>query len=486
NTPPAQAALTFDQPVALEVVDMYGRAIVLAPRQRHVLRLSAYPILVSWQGPKMNAAPVNQSDLAFGSEDLTLAPAVPTTVKLHAAEAGEVRLRLSVDWQCQPAAATVAAGQDAVFQITAPAGSQRDHVRIYADLRDAAQQVRATTWTEATFRPVTEIQLRAQPANHPAGPAIIATVRNNAATPLSGILHLTHMATRQEQPVNAERLVTIPAGQVVETIFPVDPAGLEAQRDSAYPCSAWLETPTQAPVSVEAGLSFIGIARVPDDWKIDGDFSKYSTGEAFKLDRPECFHFRRDARDWKGPADLSGRIHLRYNNRGLILAVQVTDDSHYSDPNGVGSWIWLCDSFEFGTAIYDSKSARLTDLYKIVGGINEHGLEINSYAMRSSDPEGRGGNGGVLTKKIPCTGKLTPQGYEIECLIPWEILGNPAHAPGDTLRTGFALNDYDMKGGKRVIHGEMSEGFRSSMAWGGMLFEPTMGSQHLPALVFAP
>jgi len=479
----APAALSFDTPVSIEVTDIYGHVVTLAPSKSHVLRLSALPVIVSWVGPKMTISTTAKPSLEFSPGELSLLPGVASAVKLVASEAGEVALRLPIDWKCSPATAQSVPGQEIVFHVTAAPGMPNKSIRLYAELLSPSHQTLAVTWAQASLRPPIEVTLKSRSAIDSRGAAIVASIQNSSERPVSSQVQITTTATKLDHPFHEEKPVDVAAGETVEVEFPLESSGIDTQRDSPYPATAKLVTDGRAVAGVDTGLTFIGIRRVADDWKVDGDLAKYRDIQPIVLERLEHFHYREDAALWKGAEDFSGKIHMAYNKEGLILAIDVTDDLHYSAPEGFGRWIWRCDSVEMVVATFDPRTAQITGTYKVTGGINAKGLDIASCVVGASAAKELSG---VLTEKIPCFGKLTDKGYVVEYLIPWKYIGNPPHEPSDVLRVGFCLNDYDLKDGKLIPHGLQSEGLRSSMCWGGMLFDPTMGAKTLPPLVFMP
>jgi hypothetical protein len=134
---------------------------------------------------------------------------------------------------------------------------------------------------------------------------------------------------------------------------------------------------------------------------------------------------------WDGPADLSARAFLAWDDAALLVGVRVTDDV-YSQPS-TGQSLHLGDSVElqldtdlegdWNDATYNGDDWQIG---LSAGNFTDHPPE--AYVWRPA---------GVDASPIAVAGRRLPTGYIIEASLPWSLLGV---SPADRDRIGIAVN----------------------------------------------
>jgi len=206
------------------------------------------------------------------------------------------------------------------------------------------------------------------------------------------------------------------------------------------------------------------IARTPKEYtmpratmKIDGDLGDwqldrggYSVGPSQAGNDPAIRLFISNPDNpFKGPADLSARVAVAWDDEHLYIAGKVTDDDLRGiKPNtahNVGPAGWKCDSVMF----------RIHSFRQPLRSNSPH-TPTPFVGLRYEVPaDGRGrlidDRRRVLDKpdmywKLPegslLASRETPQGYQVEAAVPWRAFGYRPQA-GEVLLCGFLLADID-------------------------------------------
>ncbi|MBM3499714.1 MAG: hypothetical protein FJX74_13725, partial [Armatimonadetes bacterium] len=134
-----------------------------------------------------------------------------------------------------------------------------------------------------------------------------------------------------------------------------------------------------------------------------------------------------DARRVDGPSDLSGEVHVAWDDRALYLAASIRDETHVFATAADGQW-WERDSLEFwvnarqfGVAL-DPAAPVLVSEGKPVSGAGTYELTV---APRTD-------------------------GYALEAVLPWSILGlaRGGVGLGNAFRFALGVNDADAAGAR--------------------------------------
>jgi hypothetical protein len=176
---------------------------------------------------------------------------------------------------------------------------------------------------------------------------------------------------------------------------------------------------------------------------LDGNVDEWRQGPPpLVLDRREQVTFGATA--WKSPADCSARVWLAWRADGLYLAAEVSDD--HLRQFGRGAEIYKGDSVQLLLDLApDEEPAR--------DSFGPHQFQISfspGNLRRSGDPSldlpaeahcYRPAGRAAASIRVAST--ATPNGWNLEALVPWNFLGVNGAAAGLTLRCEVAVSDTD-------------------------------------------
>lgn len=171
--------------------------------------------------------------------------------------------------------------------------------------------------------------------------------------------------------------------------------------------------------------------------KIDGNLDDWKTF------RPIVLNSRRNIapadmqKEWRGSDDLSARIWIGWNERGLYFAAMVTDDLQVN--RQPVNRIWAEDSVQLGICLTRGVVPDHYDLHstEITAALTDTGVK--------SDVSAGGGRRGTMDCAVIRQGNLTC--YEI--MAPWSLLSATSlPQPGDFISVSFLFNDRDRAGRK--------------------------------------
>lgn len=140
--------------------------------------------------------------------------------------------------------------------------------------------------------------------------------------------------------------------------------------------------------------------------------------------------------------DIDARSRIGWDKRGLVLAMQVTDDSHVflpSEPNGMK---WPGDGIEIAVDrdLLDDFDQAFSSSDDVLIGISfgPRLSELRAYRWSPKGLEGAIDVSGVI--------QATSRGYDLEVLIPWDGFFIEASQLGDGQTFGFNLAVHDADG----------------------------------------
>lgn len=147
---------------------------------------------------------------------------------------------------------------------------------------------------------------------------------------------------------------------------------------------------------------------------------------------------------WSGPEDLSARFAVAWDDAGLYLAAQVTDDVYAQTARGFN--LFKGDALEIliDRDLYgDFATAALNDDDYHLGlspGIGAPGNQPEAFLWF---PKGLRGP----RSQVQIAARSTGQGgsYAVEAFVPWEVLGSPL-SPGVYTGFAFRVSDNDLPG----------------------------------------
>ena len=173
--------------------------------------------------------------------------------------------------------------------------------------------------------------------------------------------------------------------------------------------------------------------------KIDGKLNEW--GNAAPIELKDAAFFK-EGLNWGGPADLSGKVCLMWDDQNLYVAAAITDRIPLVNKKERQD-IWNGDGMEIVLSTDPGADARRESFER-----GDYQLGFGTGNGRSNKPavwnwqRRRSPNGSEISvKKVD-----KPLGYVIEAKIPWEFFG--AFRPKSGARVGFdvALDDADQTG----------------------------------------
>jgi hypothetical protein len=168
---------------------------------------------------------------------------------------------------------------------------------------------------------------------------------------------------------------------------------------------------------------------------LDGDLNEWG-GEGIPLTLP---HFGVD--QWRGPADLSGTAWVGWNENGLLLAVNVLDDTHVQTQR---SWeMFRGDSVELWM---DAELEGDFDVATANGDDYQFGFSPGNFA--DLPPEGVvyvPSRDATLNRQILVAARTHSAGYTLESAVPWAVL-RVQPQQGRVFGYGVDLSDNDVPG----------------------------------------
>ncbi len=137
-------------------------------------------------------------------------------------------------------------------------------------------------------------------------------------------------------------------------------------------------------------------------------------------------------KDWKGPSDLSVKAWFGWNEQGLLLAAEVSDDKHCnsSDANN----LWGEDSIQIAI---DLSSKIIPNSYGSTSA--EVGVGLSTKGTLSAVYSG---NAAIMPQTVI---RRNGNHTDYEILLPWTVCGtnNPTPSAGTFISAGFIVNDSD-------------------------------------------
>jgi hypothetical protein len=182
-------------------------------------------------------------------------------------------------------------------------------------------------------------------------------------------------------------------------------------------------------------VHILPLAAPPPGFEADANLGEWSNRAALEVDERSAVLPPDPNVGWDGPEDLSLRAYLAADDRGLYLAVAVTDDRHVADSAGPDSF-WNSDSLQIALDPgNDSRDGFGED-------DREFGLVLSGEGPRAfvTYPLPR------HPLDIPLAATRREPETLYEAFVPWEALGIPPPGPGRLLALNFIANENDGRG----------------------------------------
>ncbi|MTD17196.1 hypothetical protein GIS00_24995 [Nakamurella sp. YIM 132087] len=439
STEPRTVALVATHPVT--VTDRFGAQTVLTPAAGRVhLAVDGHPVFVS--GAVRQAAVVATPLLSFAVPDrLAVGESGSATITLdctHPVRCAGLGRSLDAHVQGRTAQLPVRPGRvsTAAVQLTAP-------------VRDGEYQAVATvTGPKGMFAalsgsttavPATVISAVGDlAAIDPATGTVRVSITNNTAhqVPLGTI---TFSADGRDVPLTGPSV--IPATSTVEVALPDGPVQVWA--DLRWTVTAEVGGRTET-ASGSTGF---------------GPVQASGTQVSAPIDLEEFGRFTYAAREWGGPADLSGTVVPSYGDGVFVLDAEITDDV-FQQANAPEN-LWRSDSVQF--AVSDGvPGSNLRESMEIGVALLPDGPVVYSFPPLNF---GKKGITPGATAQVTRDGTTTR--YHVE--VPWTSLALDG-PPAGTFGLSLAVNDDDNDGLGRAGFAEWGSGITATKS--PALFRP--------------
>ncbi len=261
------------------------------------------------------------------------------------------------------------------------------------------------------------------------GAAVVASVTNLSATPLSGTLSI---GCPLSAGLRAET-IRVPfsglgAGQAGRIVVPLSAGANPLAR---YPTKVAVETTEGVRDVLGRDLVFAPAHRALAPPAIDGDLSDWQipfpitvgpdTGEtSHPADGPPS-----------SPADLSARAAVQWDEANLYLAVRVADDVHKNDQTAGA--LWDGDGLQLGFAAEPYVPASAYEEWGVA--LTAAGVERWAWRAAPGRPTG--------SLDFPCSIVRTEGETLYELAIPWGMLPAVQPAEGTVIGLGLCVNEKD-------------------------------------------
>lgn len=198
--------------------------------------------------------------------------------------------------------------------------------------------------------------------------------------------------------------------------------------------------------------------------QIDGELDEWTEAPAAVIDQAEQVGFvEKPELAWGGPADLSARTSLRWDDDHLYLAMDVTDDAIVQQMSGEGIWkgdhveLWLDTRLQadFAEEVAGDDDFQLGFSPGAADGSAGPDFFIWQPALSRTD----------YADKIAYAARFNDHGYQFEAAIPWQLLN--AERPQAGLVYGISIEPSDTDTpGRAAQEVMMSTAPESPSHWG--------------------
>jgi len=219
---------------------------------------------------------------------------------------------------------------------------------------------------------------------------------------------------------------------------------LKQELDGDAPNSQRRRDARRALMNIDATAAMAFLA--PKDIRIEGGLNEWQHIEPVLLEGALNYVPLVDGAKWNGKDDLSAKLYVGWNQEGLAVALDVTDD--VMSPPLAGAELSSGDSLR---VIIDSQpdyGSALDRNEDFVGSLAlVSGRPVLDQELGTSDDPGDAAQGHVMRSP---NGK----GYRYEMMIPWPLLRkDPNQRPGwlRQLRIGVAVYDDDGSGARGAM-----------------------------------
>lgn len=291
-------------------------------------------------------------------------------------------------------------------------------------------------------------------------------IENKLAEETKGVLTL-----RSADQELTRRELTIPANDQQSVSLGFDKLKLPSTAASVLTAD-WLDSQNVAcSLTLPPAQPVWPAHRSPQGPNVDGELNGDGWDlELFQtIDQPGAVKI--GANEWRGAADLSFRMAIRYDASALSLAFKVRDDDHMFHQNREP---WESDSIQIGLAT-DPDNAQQPGMQKLCFAFDPRTGKVRIWRH-----EGAQWQRGELSADgaIRCAVRRDGDETRYEISIPWSEIGIGWTSPpaGGQIGIGVFVNDVDLiegKAGKRkAMEAFGGMGWTKADEFGRLTFEP--------------
>ena len=276
--------------------------------------------------------------------------------------------------------------------------------------------------------------------DEPSEARVSGVLRNTTSFALLAELELADAEVqRRDGPASTPERARLGAGAQSVTLAAGEEASLEAVlTEEAIAIGAGkvlsfrLKYATVAGEAVSVGSVLLApvrrhtISRLTQTPAIDGKLDDWtsSSAEAIRLGQSPVVDGDGEAERWSGPSDSSATIFLGWDDRGLLIAADVTDDDVVegeSDP----------EDTEGVLLFVDARPAEVRGIDDPLVAAGPGGVEVEDELLAS----------GASPEDIVVERRPTAHGYTIEVLVPWRSMSTAGRP--EELALNFGIVDTD-------------------------------------------
>ncbi|MBI5078579.1 hypothetical protein HZB08_00965 [Candidatus Saganbacteria bacterium] len=207
-------------------------------------------------------------------------------------------------------------------------------------------------------------------------------------------------------------------------------------------------------------------SKISREIKIDGDLNAFRSAVPIVM---EDSSFYKEGLNWGGPADLSGKIYLMWDEKNLYLAAQVRDKNPLVNKKEKQD-IWSGDAIEIVLSTNPGASPQ------------RDAFERGDYQIGFSTGDGKENKPAVWNwqrRRTPAGSEIfvkksgKSSGYILEAKSPWAFLGNFVPSAGTKIGFDVAIDDADATGERErqfVWNGDWCF-YKDPSVWGVLEFK---------------
>ena len=448
--------------VPFTIIDIYGRRNYLCPTgDKTLITIGQNPLIFRFDRLVTSFTAV-KADFSVTKSQSAVAPGESVDVTVGFTNpfgrswAGELCLEVGSGWRVAPLRNSVALAPGksikTKFTLTAPENITAGNYPLIISLDNAIGKT-GVVYDEITVGAPVALTLSERPFTHTSRAALIATLRNDTAKNVSGVVKIQGDLGDGAHPPLLEREVVVEAGKTTVVKFDLGKWKPNMNRD--YPVHAAFYMADGAAIKAKRTVSFRGVPRRKAPIKIDGklddwDFDKLVTFDFFMPREPSnLVGINKDGNpkhmQWKGVEDASGTFNIQWDDERIYFAFQFKDDTFLPGRKGRDLSFWSWDTL--GMALYphgvQPEDTIMGSPYFEHIGLDGEG---QSCYERIAGPVGNWFIGAGSPEGTEVAVSSTPEGVIMEFSVPIKQFAPLTPLPGARFAISLMYCDRDNKG----------------------------------------